>query len=297
MKTNTARLTGTGVALITPFENGEIDLASLDKMIEHVITGGVEYVVILGSTGESATLDHDERRRVLDRAIERVAGRVPVVAGNFGDNNTRDLCKYAASFDFTGIDAILSSSPAYNKPTQEGIYQHYKALSESCAVPVILYNVPGRTASNVTAETTLRMAHDIPSIIAVKEASGDMVQGSRIIRDKPEGFLVISGDDPTALPLVTSGGDGVISVIANAFPAEFSSMIRAALKWDLSRARKLHELLLNIHPLLYVEGNPAGIKAATALLGLSTPEVRLPLTSLSREKTTQLKALMDLVRS
>ena len=295
MNSGTSRFIGTGVALITPFENGEIDFRSLDRMIQHVIAGGVEYIVSLGSTGESATLDIDERRKVLDRTLARVDGRVPIVAGNFGDNNTRDLCKYAESFDFTGIDAILSSSPAYNKPTQEGIYQHYKALSEACAVPVILYNVPGRTASNVTAETTLRLANDCPSVIAIKEASGDMVQGSKILRDRPDGFLVISGDDPTSLSLVALGGDGVISVIANAYPKIFSSMIRAGLSGDLEEARRLHESLLNIHPLLYVEGNPAGVKAATSILGLSTPEVRLPLTSLSKERTIQLHALMDLL--
>ena len=295
MNSTASRFIGTGVALITPFEHGKIDFRSLDRMIEHVIAGGVEYIVSLGSTGESATLDIDERRKVLDRTLARVDGRVPIVAGNFGDNNTRDLCKYAESFDFTGIDAILSSSPAYNKPTQEGIYQHYKALSEACAVPVILYNVPGRTASNVTAETTLRLANDCPSVIAIKEASGDMVQGSKILRDRPDGFLVISGDDPTALSLVALGGDGVISVIANAYPKIFSSMIRAGLSGDLEEARRLHESLLNIHPLLYVEGNPAGVKAATSILGLSTPEVRLPLTSLSKERTIQLHALMDLL--
>jgi 4-hydroxy-tetrahydrodipicolinate synthase len=262
-------------------------------MIEHVISGGVDYIVSLGSTGESATLDLDERRRVLDRTIERVKGRVPVVAGNFGENNTRDLCRYAESFDFTGIDAILSSSPAYNKPTQEGIYQHYKALSEACPVPVILYNVPGRTASNMTAATTLRLAHDCPTIIAIKEASGDMVQASQILKDRPENFLVISGDDPTALSLVALGGDGVISVIANAFAREFSDMIRAALTNDLIRARKLHEQLLPVHPLLYVEGNPAGIKAATSILELTSPEVRLPLTPLSSGRTDELRMAMQ----
>lgn len=293
MNSTAGYFAGTGVALITPFEDGELDFKSLDRMIEHVIEGRVEYIVSLGSTGESATLNETERRQVLNRTIERVAGRVPIVAGNFGDNNTRDLCRYAETFDFTGIDAILSSSPAYNKPTQEGIYQHYKALSTACPVPVILYNVPGRTASNVTAETTLRLAHDCPSIVAIKEASGDMVQASQILRGRPNGFLVLSGDDPTALALVSLGGDGVISVIGNAYPESFSSMIRAARSGQFAEARRLHESLLNIHPVLYVEGNPAGIKAATHLLGLSTPEVRLPLTALSAVRTTQLHALMD----
>jgi 4-hydroxy-tetrahydrodipicolinate synthase len=293
MTSPSVRFRGTGVALVTPFQNQELDLSALDKMIEHVISGGVDYIVSLGSTGESATLDLDERRRVLDRTIERVKGRVPVVAGNFGENNTRDLCRYAESFDFTGIDAILSSSPAYNKPTQDGIYQHYKALSEACPVPVILYNVPGRTASNMTAATTLRLAHDCPTIIAIKEASGDMVQASQILKDRPENFLVISGDDPTALSLVALGGDGVISVIANAFAREFSDMIRAALTNDLIRARKLHEQLLPVHPLLYVEGNPAGIKAATSILELTSPEVRLPLTPLSKNRMEELKKEME----
>ncbi len=293
MKNNAVQFAGTGVALITPFELGELDFKALDRMIEHVINGGVEYLVSLGSTGESATLNEDERRQVLDHTIEKVAGRVPIVAGNFGDNNTRDLCKYVEKFDFTGIGAILSSSPAYNKPTQEGIYQHYKALSNACPVPVILYNVPGRTSSNVTAETTLRLAHDCPSIIAIKEASADMVQGSQIVRGRPEGFLVLSGDDPTALALMGLGGDGVISVIANAYPDTFSSMIRAARAGQYAEAQRLHEALLNVHPLLYVEGNPAGIKAATALLGLSTPEVRLPLTSLWEQRRSQLHEWVD----
>lgn len=295
MKDAASKFIGTGVALITPFKHGEIDTDALDRMIDHVIEGGVEYVVSLGSTGESATLDEKERRHVLDRTIDRVNGRVPIVAGNFGDNNTRDLCRYVEGFNFTGIDAILSSSPAYNKPTQEGIYRHYKALSESCPVPVILYNVPGRTASNISAETTLRLAHDCPSIIAIKEASADLVQASKILRDKPEDFLVLSGDDPTALALVTLGGKGVISVIANVYPRQFSEMILAGLSGDLDTARKLHHLVLPMHGLLYAEGNPAGIKAATALRSLTTPEVRLPLTPLSAERTVQLRAVMDAI--
>jgi 4-hydroxy-tetrahydrodipicolinate synthase len=293
MTSSSALFRGTGVALVTPFSKNELDIPALDKMIEHVISGGVDYIVSLGSTGESATLDHEERRRILDRTIERVNGRVPIVAGNFGETNTRDLCKYADAFDYTGIDAILSSSPAYNKPTQEGIYLHYKALSQACPVPVILYNVPGRTASNMSAETTLRLAHDCPSIIAIKEASADLVQASQILRGRPDGFLVISGDDPTALALVALGGDGVISVIANAFAQEFSDMIRAGLSGDLPTARKLHEQLLPVHPLLYVEGNPAGIKAATSILNLTSPDVRLPLTPLSKGKMDELRKVME----
>lgn len=293
MSTLTTRLTGTGVAIITPFRGQDIDYDALDRMIDHVISGGVEYIVCLGSTGESATLNERERRQVLDHAINRIAGRVPLVAGNFGDNNTRDLCRYAEQFDFAGIDAILSSSPAYNKPTQSGLYAHYKALSEACPVPVILYNVPGRTASNMTAETTLRLAHDCPSIIAVKEASADLVQASQILKGRPKEFVVLSGDDPTAFALIALGGEGVISVIANALPRMFSDMVRAALAGDLTTARTLHESMLDIHPLLYVEGNPAGIKAATAILNLTTPEVRLPLTSLSPSRTDQLRTMLS----
>lgn len=289
---DTQWLRGTGVALVTPFADGDIDTASLQRMIDHVISGSVEYIVMLGSTGESATLNETERRQVLDLAIEHIGGRVPVVAGNFGDNNTRDLCRSVAGFDFSGIHAILSSSPSYNKPGQEGLYLHYKTLSEACPVPVILYNVPGRTASNVSAATTLRLAHDCPSIVAIKEASADLVQASHIIRDRPGGFLVLSGDDPTALPLILQGGDGVISVIANALPQMFSDMVRAALDGYGEQARGLHHRMLDIHPLLYVEGNPSGIKAATSILGLTSPEVRLPLTPLSVARTSELRALL-----
>ena len=274
---------GTGVAIVTPFRNGEIDLVAFRGIIDFVLAGGVEYIVCLGSTGESALLTSDERRKVLDTAIEHIDRRVPLVAGNFGGNNTNQLVNEIEHFNFEGIDAILSSSPAYVKPTQEGIYLHYRAMASACPVPIILYNVPGRTSSNVLPETVLRLARDCPSIIGVKEASADNEQIARIIADRPEGFLVLSGDDPTALETIRIGGNGVISVIANALPAIFSGMVRMALAGNFDFASELDARLQEIHPLLYVEGNPAGIKGALEHLDLCTREVRLPLTSLTAE--------------
>ena len=270
-------LRGTGVALITPFNDYQIDYPALSRCIEFVIGGGVDYIVALGSTGESATLSPTERRQVLSYTIEVVAGRVPVVAGNFGGNDTRRICDDIASFDFTGITAILSSSPEYNKPSQEGIFRHYQALASVSPVPLIVYNVPGRTASNVTADTTIRLSRTCPNICGIKEASADLAQGQAIIEGARAGFLVLSGDDPTALQLVEAGGHGVISVIANALPGLFREMIRSALDDHLPRARSVDQRLAEIHPLLYAEGNPAGIKGLLSLLGLCTPEVRLPL--------------------
>lgn len=289
------QLTGTGVALITPFHNREIDFDALGRIIDHVIDGSVEFVVSLGTTGESTALTREEKRMVIDFTLDRVAGRVPVVAGQFGGNNTSALCDYIDNFDFRGIAAILSSSPAYNKPTQEGIYLHYKAVADHCPVPVILYNVPGRTASNLTAGTTLRLARDCRNIVAIKEASADMVQTSQIVKDCSPGFTVLSGDDPTALSTIMLGGQGVISVIANAFPGPFSDMIRAARAGDIERARTLHHALLDVHPHLYKEGNPTGIKGAMEILNLCRREARLPLTSLSASGLQSLKTAMDAV--
>ncbi|MBK8701602.1 MAG: 4-hydroxy-tetrahydrodipicolinate synthase [Saprospiraceae bacterium] len=272
---------GTGVAIITPFKNGEIDFNAMTRVIEHVISGGVEFIVALGSTGETATLDEKESRLVLDHVITTVNQRVPVVAGNFAGNNTKDLCRYIKSFDFTGIDAVLSSSPAYVKPSQEGIFQHYTALAEACPRPIILYNVPGRTRSNMEWETTVRLAESNPAFIGIKEASGDLIQATRIIKNRPKGFFVTSGDDEVALPMVACGGEGVISVIANAFPGSFSSMIRAALNEDYIEARKLNFQTYDLHKWLYIEGNPVGIKSAMEILGFCTNEVRLPLAKMS----------------
>ena len=286
-------LRGTGVAIVTPFKGPDLDLDALDRVIEHVIAGDIDYIVALGSTGENALLSEQERRRVLDRLITTNAGRKPIVAGNFGSNNTREVCDYIRQFDFTGIDAVLSSNPSYVKPTQEGIYQHYIAIGECCPVPVVAYNVPGRTASNMEAQTTLRIASDCTNIIGVKEANSDMTQVSELIHGKPENFLVLSGDDPTALHTILAGGDGVISVIANAFPRQFSEMTRAALSGANDRAIELHNLLFDMHPHLYREGNPAGIKGALEIMNLANRDVRLPLTPLSAGGIDQLRHAMQ----
>lgn len=280
---------GTGVAIVTPFKNNSIDFPALETVIEHVINGGVDFVVSLGTTGEATTLSDEECREVLDFTIQKINGRKPLVAGLFGHKNTAALIKKVESFDFKGIDAIMSSSPAYNKPPQEGIFRHYMKLAEASPLPIIIYNVPGRTASNIEAETTLRLAHASEKFLAVKEASADIIQIMHILKNKPEHFLVLSGDDPTTLPLLTCGGDGVISVIANAFPNEFASMTRAALTQNLQTARQLNDLLLDIHPWLYIDGNPAGIKALLHLMNLSGPEVRLPLVEMHPDHLAQLE--------
>lgn len=268
---------GTGVALVTPFtENGQVDYNGLKRVIDHTIKGKVEYLVTLGTTGESVTLSKEEKSKVLDFTIQTVKGRVPLVAG-FGGNNTAELLDSIKHFHFKGIDAILSVSPYYNKPTQEGIYRHYRAVADASPVPVILYNVPGRTASNVLPATTLRLAKDSKNIIGIKEASGDFQQIMTIVRDKPEDFTVISGDDAITFPLVFLGCDGVISVVANAFPKEFSEMVRAALNYDVVRGKKLHYKLLEMMTLLFREGNPAGVKCVLELLDVCGSEVRMPL--------------------
>jgi 4-hydroxy-tetrahydrodipicolinate synthase len=282
---------GTGVALVTPFkENGDIDFDSLKKVIDHCMDGKVDYLVSLGTTGETATMTKAERLSVLEFTVDAVAKRVPLVAG-FGGNFTQELINSIKDFHFRGYDAILSASPYYNKPTQEGIYQHYKAIAAIAPLPVILYNVPGRTASNITAETTLRLANDFSNIIGIKEASGDQVQVMKILRDRPKNFLVISGDDIITLPLLGFGVDGVISVMANSHPRDFAQMVRYALKGDFEKARPLHFKLLELMQLIFVEGNPAGVKAALQIQGIiSNSQVRLPLVKASEALTALLKA-------
>lgn len=278
---------GTGVALVTPFkEDGSVDHAGLKTVIDHIINGGVEYLVSLGTTGESATLNSDEKKAVWETTLEHVAGRVPLVAG-IGGNNTAKVIQDLKKFDSNGFDAVLSVCPYYNKPTQEGIYQHYKAIAETSDLPIILYNVPGRTGINMAAETTLRLAHDFRNIIAVKEASGNFDQFNKIIKDKPEEFLFISGDDPVTLPLIAMGAAGVISVIGNALPGIFSTMVRMCLDGKFIEAQPLHYSLTEITALFFAEGNPAGVKAALNLLGICGEEVRLPLVNIS-EATAQM---------
>ena len=277
-----SKLRGTGVALVTPFTKiGAVDYNGLEKLIEHCIHGGVEYLVSLGTTGESVTLSAEEKLDVLNFTIEKTAKRVPVVAG-FGGNNTTYLIKNEIEkFHFKGVDAILSVSPSYNKPTPEGIYQHYKAVAQASPVPVLLYNVPGRTSSNMKAETTLRLANEVENIIGIKEASGDFGQCMQIVKNKPKDFLVISGDDNITLGLMAYGFDGVISVVGQAFPNTFSEMVRHCLKGDFTGARKLHYELNDITDMLFAEGNPAGVKAALQILGICNSHVRLPLVDIS----------------
>ena len=284
------RFRGTGVALITPFRNGSIDWDSLEKVIEQVIAGGVEFLVSLGTTGESVTLNEQEQRQVLDFTIKTNRGRLPLVAGVFGGNHTAAMVEKIQSFNFEGIDALLSSNPAYNKPGQEGIFQHYMALAEAAPKPIIIYNVPSRTASNMTAETTLRLAKASDKFLGIKEASDDIYQVMKIIKGKPKDFLVLSGDDFITLPLIAAGGDGVISVIANTVPRPFTDMVRAALRYDIPTAQQLNLKLLELYKLLFLEGNPVGVKAAMELQGLCSRDVRLPLVPMSE---TGVHLLMD----
>jgi 4-hydroxy-tetrahydrodipicolinate synthase len=273
---------GTGVALVTPFAHGKVDFEALRRLIDHVAQPeGVDYVVSLGSTGEAATLSSAEQLQILEFTTQHVAGRVGIVAG-FGGNNTHKLQEDIKAFHFEGVDGILSASPAYNKPTQEGIYQHYMALAEVAPRPIILYNVPGRTASNMTAETTLRLAAHGSSVFAgIKEASANLGQMTTIARLKPEGFDLISGDDALALPIVSIGAVGLISVAANAYPVEIAAMMRASLQHNFAEAQRLNFMLQEIIDLMFVEGNPAGVKGILHLLGVCSPDVRLPLVSLT----------------
>lgn len=274
---------GTGVAMITPFNtNGEIDFKGLEKLINHLIEGGVDYLVSLGTTGESATLDKHEKKAVWEFTAETVNGRVPLMAG-IGGNDTRYVIKELKDFNTQGYEAILSVSPYYNKPVQEGIYQHYKAVSEASPLPVLLYNVPARTGSNLSAETTLRLANDCENIMGVKEASGNFDQFNQILKDKPEDFLFISGDDGVTLPLIAMGAAGIISVVANAIPREFSSMVKLCLDNKFQEARALHFKLIEFTNLMFAEGNPAGVKSALKHLGLCEDHLRLPLVKVGSE--------------
>lgn len=290
-------LRGTGVALITPFlPTGQIDYDSLSRIIHHCISGGVEYLVSMGTTGEAVTLSQEERYAVMAFTAKQAEGKVPVVAG-IGGNNTAEVCRELENLDTSGIVAILSSSPAYNKPSQEGIFQHYMKLSGVSPLPIIIYNVPGRTASNILPETCLRLAHASDKFIAVKEASGDLTQATKILKDRPQNFMVLSGDDPLALALIGIGGDGVISVIANAYPKQFSELIRSALQNNFQLAAKINNNLFDLHKWLYVEGNPVGIKAAASALGLCQNIFRLPLVPMSLPNFEKLKAEMATIQS
>ena len=270
-------LIGTGVALVTPFKQDfSIDTEALKRIVNFSIDGGIEYLVILGTTAENATLSQDENELVIRTVIEANNGALPLVLG-VGGNNTAKVVDELKTRDLSAFTAILSVSPYYNKPTQEGIYQHFKAVAEASPIPVILYNVPGRTASNMLPSTVLRLANDFENVVAIKEAAGDIVQAMQLLKDKPKNFLVISGDDMIALPMVLAGGSGVISVIGQGFPKEFSEMIRLGLNRKVDEAFKTQYLLAECIDMIFEQGNPAGIKQVFLSLGISENTVRLPL--------------------
>lgn len=266
-----------GVALITPFKSDEsIDFDALARLIEYQVKSGTDYLVVCGTTAETPTLTEQEKEEVTRFVIQCVAGRLPIVLG-VGGNNTKAVVEKLQALDTTGIDAILSVTPYYNKPSQEGLYQHYAAIAKASPLPIVLYNVPGRTGVNMLASTTLRLASEFETICAIKEASGNFSQIDDIIKNKPEDFMVISGDDGITFPLITLGAVGVISVIGNAFPREFSRMVRLALQGDYGSARQIHHRFTELIELLFVEGNPAGVKSMLAVMGYIENKLRLPL--------------------
>ena len=284
---------GTGTAIVTPFhKEGNIDFKSMHRLIDYQIEQGVDYLVFLGTTGEAVTLSSDERRAVIEFAAEVVDGRIPLVVG-IGGSNTRAIVESVRQTSFENIDAILAVSPYYNKPQSRGIVLHYKEIASVSPVPVIIYNVPGRTSSNIDADTTLRIAEEVPNVIGVKEASKDLEHCARIIKYRPEGFLVISGNDELTLPFMALGGDGVISVIANAFPGEFSSMVRFCLNEDFKNARDIHIRLFDLIQTIYADGSPSGIKALLSMKGLCRNVVRLPLYRINKALYNQMAGLLE----
>lgn len=289
----TNRLKGTGVALITPFlKNGQIDFAALEKLVEDEIQNGIDYLVALGTTSESPALSQKEKEEVVRTVVSVNAGRVAVLRG-LGGPNTLELVEQLHTFDFTGVDAILSVTPYYNRPSQEGVYRHYHALADNSPLPIILYNVPKRTGCNIEADTTLRLANDCPNIIAVKEASGNLNQIMRIVKHKPTEFSVISGDDAITLPLIAAGADGLISVVANAFPKEVSTMVRLARQDKIAEARAIHLALLDFTQACFKEGSPAGIKALMWLQGKIQNQLRLPQAPVSETLVEKFKLLLE----
>ncbi|MVO10360.1 4-hydroxy-tetrahydrodipicolinate synthase [Flavobacterium sp. TP390] len=282
------KFAGTGIALVTPFKKDfSVDVEGLKKVVEFVIDGGVEYLVVLGTTAETATLTQEEKELVITTVVEVNAGRLPLVLG-VGGNNTMKVVEELKTRDFSKFDAILSVSPYYNKPTQEGIYQHFKEIAKASPVPVILYNVPGRTASNVLPATVLRLANDFKNIIAIKEAAGDIVQAMRLIQHKPDDFLVISGDDMITLPMVLAGGSGVISVIGQGFPKAFSEMVRLGLQGKVSEAYEIHYQLADSIDMIFEQGNPAGIKEIFKIKAITENTVRLPLVNVDKNLAERL---------
>ena len=287
-----SKLKGLGVAMVTPFKaNKEVDFVALEKLTNYLIDGGLDYLVVMGTTGESATLNREEQQKILDTVSRINANRIPLVFG-IGGNNTMAMIETYNSYNLEGVSAILSASPYYNKPSQEGIYQHYKYLAENMNHDIILYNVPGRTASNMTATTTVRLAKDFDNIIAIKEASGDITQVMHIINNRPDNFLVISGDDALTLPMIACGADGLISVIANSHPELTKSMVSDALNNDYKGSRDSHYQLLELIDAIFADGNPAGVKVLLNKIGIMQNEVRLPLVPVNKKLESQLRKMI-----
>jgi len=286
------QLKGTGVALVTPFQsNGTIDFSALGNLIDFVIAGGVEYLVSLGTTGETPTLDRQEKMSIVNYTFEKVNDRVPVVVG-IGGNNTKEVIHDLEQFPLVKATAVLSAAPYYNKPSQEGLFQHYKALAEASPKPIILYNVPGRTGRNMEASTTIRLAKEVANIAGIKEAGNSVPQAMQLLRDRPADFLVVSGDDDLVLPELGAGIDGVISVAANCFPKDFSDMVRAGLNGDFATAKKLNDPLIEAYNLLFAENNPAGVKAFLTELGIIENNLRLPLVPISLPLYAKIKSYL-----
>jgi 4-hydroxy-tetrahydrodipicolinate synthase len=287
------RFKGTGVAIVTPFKNDlSIDFAALGRVIKHVIDGGVNYIVALGTTGESVTITKDEKKAVISYVAEAIDGHVPLVVG-IGGNNTQEIINSIRQTKLTGVDGILSVAPYYNKPTQRGLFQHFKAIATCSPLPLIIYNVPGRTSCNVSADTCLELAHECDNIVAVKEASGDMTQIMKIIKGKPENFNVISGDDMLTIPIIAAGGTGVISVLGNAFPAQCTEIVSNALKNNFKTARETQFRFLEMIELLFIEGNPAGVKAMMNIMNLCNNTLRLPLVTVSRSTYSRIQKAIE----
>ena len=287
---------GTGVAIVTPFKNdSSIDFAALGRIVNHTIDGSINYIVVMGTTGESATLTKDEKKAVLSYVAEVTDNRIPLVTG-IGGNSTQEVINCIRHANLTGVEGILSVAPYYNKPNQRGLFQHFKAIATCSPVPVIIYNVPGRTCSNITSETCLELANECENIIGIKEASGDIAQIMRIIKDKPDNFMVISGDDMMTLPIISCGGSGVISVLANAFPAATSELVTNALKSNFKAAREIQLRYLEIIELLFADGNPAGVKAMLGIMNLCQNYLRLPLVPVNRTIYTRIQKAVDEVK-
>ena len=287
------RFKGTGVAIVTPFKNdSSIDFSALGRVINHVIKGGVNYIVAMGTTGEASTLTKDEKHALVSYVTEAIDSRVPLVVG-IGGNHTQEVINTVAELDLNGVDGILSVAPYYNKPSQRGLFEHFKAIAACSPLPVIIYNVPGRTSCNISSDTCLELAHEFENIIAVKEASGDMSQIMRIIKGKPESFSVVSGDDALTIPIIAAGGSGVISVLANAYPAECSELVNNALKNNFKAAREIHFRYMESIELLFADGNPSGVKAFMCVMNLCQNNLRLPLVPVNKAIFTRIQKFVE----